>query len=186
MASVPSQNERFDRIFAEHRDSIWAYCARRLPRDDVFDAVADVFLVMWRRIDDVPCGDEARLWVYGVARNVVRNKQRADRRRRRLDRRVQSVHTVSCPGSDLEIVRRAEDGELLAAVAQLSPDERELLRLRTWEELSLAEIARIVGSSVRAVESRLARVRKKLGTILDNPAPNPRRAYTPDRPGGER
>ena len=61
MAQSPSYDTRFERLFTSHRDAVWAYCYRRLHRDDVSDAVAEVFLVVWRRIDQVPVGDEALL-----------------------------------------------------------------------------------------------------------------------------
>lgn len=66
----------------------------------------------------------------------------------------------------MQVVRRAEDRDLLAAVSQLKSQDQELLRLRTWDELSLTEIATVSGLSVRSVESRLARTRKKLAASL--------------------
>jgi RNA polymerase sigma-70 factor (ECF subfamily) len=145
---------------------VWWYCSRRLHRDEVADAVAEVFLVAWRKIDEAPDTDEALLWLYGVARNVVRNMRRSTRRRHRLQLKAASVGEPDSPGPEMLVVRRAEDRELLAAVARLGSLERELLRLRTWEELTLAEIAEVVGSSVRSVESRLARTRRKLAAML--------------------
>lgn len=184
----PSQNARFQRLFRSHRDAVWAYCYRRLHRDDVEDAVADVFLVAWRRIDQAPANDEALLWLYGVARNVVLNSRRSTARRQRLRVKVGALHQPDDPTPEVQVVRRAEDRGLLDAVARLDPLERELLRLRTWEELSLAEIALVVGMSTRSVESRLARVRKKLAALLRVPSSSPHHMLSP-RPveeGGER
>lgn len=175
-------------MFTSHRDAVWAYCYRRLPRDDAQDAVAEVFLVAWRRIDQAPDGDETLLWLYGVTRNVVRNFHRSSIRRQRLRVKVGAVHQPSDPTPELQVIRRAEDRELLAAVDRLKPLEQELLRLRTWEELSLDEIASVVGMSTRSVESRLARVRKKLGVLLHVPTSSPHQTLSP-RPveeGGER
>jgi RNA polymerase sigma-70 factor (ECF subfamily) len=152
---------------------MWAYCYRRLHRDDVPDAVAEVFLVAWRRIDQAPDDDEVLLWLYGVARNVVRNFNRSARRRLRLNSRLALVRQPHAPSPEIQVIQNAEDRELLAAVDRLRPLEQELLRLRTWEELSLAEIASIVGLSVRSVESRLARVRKKLAVSLGVPKKKP-------------
>ena len=77
---------------------------------------------------------------------------------------------------------RAEDRELLAAVDRLRPLDQELIRLRTWEELSHAEIAAALGLSPRSVESRLARIRKKLSGLLAVPARTPGRE-SPSRRG---
>ena len=182
----PSQEMRFQWLFVTHRDAVWSYCYRRVHRDDVADAVAEVFLVAWRRIDQAPSDAEALLWLYGVARNVVRNLTRSTQRRQRLGIRIGSLRQPEVPTPELQVVRRAEDRELLAAVARLKPLEQELLRLRTWEELSLAEIGAVVGLSSRSVESRLARIRKRLAVMLDVPTGN-RRVVRP-RPveeGGE-
>jgi DNA-directed RNA polymerase specialized sigma24 family protein len=46
--------QRFEEIYATHRDAVEAYVRRRIPVDFVEDVVADVFLVCLRRIDDVP------------------------------------------------------------------------------------------------------------------------------------
>jgi DNA-directed RNA polymerase specialized sigma24 family protein len=45
------------------------------------DAAADVFLSSWRRLDDLPDGDAARVWLYATARRVIANHQRSKRRR---------------------------------------------------------------------------------------------------------
>lgn len=174
-------------MFTSHREAVWVYCYRRLPRDDVQDAVAEVFLVAWRRIDQAPEGDETLPWLYGVARNVVRNFHRSSIRQQRLRVKVGAIHQPSDSTPEMQVIRRAGDRELLAAVDRLKPLEQELIRLRTWEDLSLDEIASVVGLSTRSVESRLARVRKKLGVLLHVPTSSPRQTMSP-RPveeGGE-
>ena len=182
MAQSPSYDTRFQRLFTSHRDAMWAYCYRRLHRNDVSDAVAEVFLVVWRKIDQVPVDDEALLWLYGVARKVVSNANRSTIRRQRLRTKVASLRQPDAPAPDVQVVRRAEDRELLAAVDRLRPLDQELIRLRTWEELSHAEIAAALGLSPRSVESRLARVRKKLSGLLAVPARTPGRE-SPSRRG---
>lgn len=91
MPADRSSDERFHVLFAEHHRQIHAFCLRRLAIDDANDAAADVFTVAWRRIDDVPDSDEALHWLYGVARNVVRNHQRGAIRGRRLIAKAGSV-----------------------------------------------------------------------------------------------
>lgn len=187
MDQSPSQDAKLQRLHASHRDAMWAYCYRRLHRDDVPDAVAEVFLVAWQRIDQAPDDGEALLWLYGVARNVVRSFNRSARRRLRLKSKLAFVRQPNSSTPEIQIIKSAENRELLAAVDRLKPLEQELLRLRTWEELSLAEIASIVGLSVRSVESRLARVRRKLAVSLGAPKKKPQTVSPrPVVKGGER
>jgi DNA-directed RNA polymerase specialized sigma24 family protein len=58
---------RFVEIYRRYSKQIQAYCARRTPGSQVADAVADTFLVAWRRIDQVPEGEATLPWLYGVA-----------------------------------------------------------------------------------------------------------------------
>ena len=76
--TVPSQDTQFQQMYLTHRDAIWAYCVRRVHRDDVEDAVAEVFIVAWRKHDKAPDGDEMLPWLYGVARNIVPASGRRD------------------------------------------------------------------------------------------------------------
>ena len=77
------------------------YCSRRLGVQEANDAAAEVFLVAWRKIDQVPIGADARMWLYGVARNVVRNASRSARRRERLA----AVFDVSAEAIDMRLSR---------------------------------------------------------------------------------
>jgi RNA polymerase sigma-70 factor (ECF subfamily) len=80
------RRRRFDALFREHVAGIASYCGwRSRTAGDGEDAVAEVFLIAWRRLDDVPDGSEARPWLYGVARRVLANQARADARRVRLN-----------------------------------------------------------------------------------------------------
>lgn len=84
MQTNPSADVRFRKIYDNSFEAMRSYCLRRVPVSDVNDVLSDLFLVVWRKIDQVPQGDEARLWLYGVARRVVLNNQRSRRRGNRL------------------------------------------------------------------------------------------------------
>ena len=80
---------RFTKLYREHGRAVLEYALRRVEaREDAADVVAETFLVVWRRIGEVPEGDGARLWLYGVARLTLANLHRAERRRTRLGRRL--------------------------------------------------------------------------------------------------
>ncbi len=166
MGRSPSAEADFRRIFDAHHEAVQRYCVRRLRSDDVNDAMAEIFLVMWRRLGAVPEGAEARLWLFGVARNVVRNLERQRHRSRRLASRAWALGDPVAVGPEAELIRRSEDQELIEAMAGLPAKERELLRLKAWEELSNDDIGHLVGISPRAVAMRYNRALKKLGRTL--------------------
>jgi len=162
----PSADGRFRMIYAANHEPIRSYCLRRVPLDDVNDVMADVFLAMWRRIDDVPSGEAAKLWLFGVARNCVANSQRTTRRSRRLRAKLAAVPLTFTSSPEAAIVRNESADEAIAALEQLKPLDQEIVQLRVWEELSSEEIAEVVGSTTTAVDMRLSRSRKRLNQIL--------------------
>ena len=154
--------ETCERLFADHHEAIRRYCRRRLDGDAAEDAAADVFVVAWRRIDDVPDGEGSLLWLYGVARNVVARSRRSSRRRSRLSAKVLSLGVAPAEPPETVVIRSEDERHLLEALWRLRPDDQEVLRLKAWEELSHAEIATVFGISVSAVDARASRAMKRL------------------------
>lgn len=153
----------YDATFADVR----RFCLRRLPVSDVNDAVSEVYLIAWRKIDQIPQGPEALPWLYGVARNVVRHVERANRRRRRLAVKATREPVGSVPDPEVVLVRRAEDEQLAEAIARLSVNDQEVIRLRSWEELTAPAIADVLGCSVSAAEKRIARAFQRLEKLVE-------------------
>jgi len=177
---------QFRHLYMTHRDAVWSYIVRRVGRNEVDDAVAEVFVVAWRKISEAPAIDEQLPWLYGIARNIVRNVIRSSNRRKRLWIKTAALPPTNSPASDIQVVRNSEDEELLVAVARLRANDQELLRLRTWEELTIRDIALVVGMTPKSVESRLVRIRKNLARTLAVPE-SPTRKVRPDlaNQGGE-
>ena len=157
---------RFRALFEAHHRELHAYCLRRLPVEDANEAASEIFLVAWRRAENVPADDTALLWLYGVARNVVRNWQRGGRRQLRLVARTGSMAEPGAEGPEVQIIRNEEHQEVLAAIASLRDDDQELVRLKIWEGLSNDAVGTILGISDRGVEARYTRAIKKLHKIL--------------------
>src|SRR5436190_21264833 len=84
-----ARRERFEALFREHYPDILAYAVRRLAdRSAAEEVAAEVFLVAWRRGEDVPAPPLP--WLYGVARKVIANSFRSRTRRARLLGRLAS------------------------------------------------------------------------------------------------
>lgn len=72
-------------MFGRTRTQILGYLLRRtVGPADAADLLGEVYLIAWRRREDVPAGDQARLWLYGVARRVLANHHRTQATQRRL------------------------------------------------------------------------------------------------------
>lgn len=174
---------RFRTLYEETYSLMRDYCLRRLDPEDAADATAEIFTVAWRRIESLPPGDQARLWLYGVARNVIAHQRRGHERRNRLSKRLRNSSLPSvAPAADVQVVRRIEDQMVLEALERMKPDDREVLRLKLWENLSHGEIGEVFGISAHAVDMRVKRATKRLGSLLTSSA---RSGHRPTTEGGE-
>jgi RNA polymerase sigma factor (sigma-70 family) len=155
---------RFEAVYTETYERILGYAVRRCDSpDDAADVVAETFAIAWQRVDTLPAGDEARLWLYGVARNVLANHHRRQVRHRHrsvtLDTDVADLYGFSPEGS-VELSAIAKEFRALAE------DDQELISLVAWEGLDHGQIAKVLGCSRNAVRIRLHRARKRLSKAL--------------------
>jgi DNA-directed RNA polymerase specialized sigma24 family protein len=75
------RERRFCRLYEANFRPVQAYAVNRLARsDDVADVVAEVFMVAWRRLADVPPPPHDRFWLYGTARRVIAKRYRSGSR----------------------------------------------------------------------------------------------------------
>ncbi|MGN6795097.1 MAG: RNA polymerase sigma factor [Streptosporangiaceae bacterium] len=167
---MDDHRRRFETIYAENFGPVLGYALRRTENaDDAADVVAETFLTAWRRLADVPPGDGSRLWLYGVARRVLANHHRGERRRSDLgDRLKRDLRTVQ-PNP----VHTGQTAAVAAAFRSLPPADRELLALVAWEDLDRAQIAAVLGCSRNAVRIRLHRARAKFGQAMAEQANRP-------------
>lgn len=158
--------ECFRRLFAENYRQVYVYCRRRADEETARECAAETFLVAWRRIETVPSGDRSLPWLYGVARRVLANRFRTQRRRRNLISRLGGLAVQSPPGPEAVVIRRVEDQEVVDALSELRPRDQELLRLAVWEELPHKEIGDILGCSAHAIDQRIRRAEDRLASEL--------------------
>ena len=146
-----------------HHGPVLGYVLRRTDSaEDAADVIGDVFLTAWRRLDDVPGGEPARLWLYGVARKVLANHHRGERRRSALTERLRADLAAAYRPPEFT----GELAQIAAAFRRLPEAERELLALSAWEGLGNGEIAVVLGCSRNAVRIRLFRARKRFAAEL--------------------
>ncbi|MCK2213541.1 RNA polymerase sigma factor [Actinomadura sp. ATCC 31491] len=153
--------------------AVASYVRRRAGSpDDIADVIAETFTTAWRRLSAVPQGEEARLWLYAVARRVLANHFRAEERRTALAARLREEAATwtapATPGGAAGDTTRdtAHRDTAHRAFLRLSEDDRELLSLVAWEGLSGPEIAKVLGCSRGAARLRLHRARKRLAREL--------------------
>ncbi|WP_346224604.1 RNA polymerase sigma factor [Microbispora maris] len=156
--------DRFEALYRACYPAVHRYALRRTESaDDVADVIAETFLAAWRRMDDVPDGDAALLWLYGAARRVLANHRRGQSRRSALAERLRDELAVR-QGAPAPLDHHAE--RIRAAFALLSPADREVLALSAWEGLTGPQIAAVLNCSSTAARLRLHKARKRLARLL--------------------
>lgn len=155
---MPGQGDRvqhFGAFYLAHRQPVMAYATRRVGPTDAEDVLAQVFMVAWRRLAEIPPAPGDRLWLFGVARRVVADHRRSTLRRSRLTERLANEALVVGTPPDFSSMRARVDD----ALSQMSPVEREVFGLVLTEEMSHKEAAAVLGCSPNAVELRYRRAR---------------------------
>ena len=121
------------------------------------DAVQDAFLAFWQKAPVDLASPEA--WLTRVLVNNCRSRLRAPWRRRN----VPLWDTLPAPGP--------EERRELEELGQLCPEDRAVIHLFYYENLSTAEIARLLGRREGTVRSRLSRARGRLRRLLEGEEP---------------
>lgn len=180
MKTDSAREARFTELFTAHYAALVRYAVRRVGPDAAHEVVAETFLVAWRRLDQVP--DHALPWLYATGRRVVANELRRRGRALRLGERA-AAEPRAAPGDPGETV--PERLRVRAALEGLSELDQEVLRLAEWEQLSPADVARVLGCSSSAYTVRLHRARRRLAARLTEPADSSDLLNAPPRPTGE-
>jgi RNA polymerase sigma factor (sigma-70 family) len=154
--------ERFAAVFDRHFAAVHRYLARRVGRELADDLASQCFTVAFeRRASFDPRYGGARPWLYGIATNLLRHHWRAEQRA--LDTVAQlSRERTDHDGAGV----RGADPDLARALGRLEPDQRDVLLLYAWEELTYGEISDALGVAVGTVRSRLARARARVRAEL--------------------
>src|SRR5262249_1150948 len=125
--------ERFQALYAEHHARVYAYAVSRVGRQLADEVVSEVFLVVWRRLADVPA--PALPWLLTVARNTACNQFRGSARQRSIGAELRAwVSEAELSEPDVaEAV--AERICVLTALATLPEADPGLLTLVAWHGL---------------------------------------------------
>jgi len=166
MSANRAKTARMDAIYAQHFDAVAAYCVRRLPMPSANDAIAETFLTAWRRLDQVPPGEGTLPYLYRIAGNKVAHQRRGFARQSKLRARLATIAPDPRPGPEMQVLDHAAHREVIDALDTLSDADREIIQLRAWEELTVPQIADVLGISAAAAGKRIERALGRLKRTL--------------------
>lgn len=162
----------FEELVHETRDDLLAYAMRRAASpEDAADVLSETYLIAWRKLEQVPPGDSARLWLFGVAANVLR---RGAQRQRSSQALIERLASEPQDDAQTESVGREDRTvrALRAGLASLPARDREILTLTAWEGLTPKQIGAVTGIPTNIVRARLHRARARLKRRLTDTRPS--------------
>jgi RNA polymerase sigma-70 factor (ECF subfamily) len=160
--------EAFQQLFRAHRDDVTRLAQRMLGRGtDLEDIVQEVFLQVHRSIRDFRHGARFSTWLYRVTVNVVLMHRRAAKSRPVFGEAPESLAAVDHrPFADEQVEQRRRVQAFHRLLDRLSEKKRVVFVLHELEGLAPGEIAKIVGSPVLTVRTRLFYARRELLAML--------------------
>jgi RNA polymerase sigma-70 factor (ECF subfamily) len=169
VAGIAGGSERaFEEFLTRHIDAIHGYTQRLTgSRDDADELTQETFLRVWQRAGSYQPGRvRVTTWLHTIAHHLC-----VDRWRRPAVEAADDADLLPdpAPGPAGELERARLAARLDQALARLPLDQKAALLLAEVRGLSLREVAAVLGGTVDAAESRLARARRALRSVLDAP-----------------
>jgi RNA polymerase sigma-70 factor (ECF subfamily) len=160
----------FETVFREHFDPVYRFIARRVGTSLAEDLAAEAFAIAYRRRATYsPARGSVRSWLYGIATNVVRGHWRDEQQLLELDAHA-APDAPGAPGFDdaanERLITASLAPRIAGALAALNQQQRDVLLLHAWADLSHEEIAAALGIANGTARSRLSRARAALRAQL--------------------
>jgi RNA polymerase sigma-70 factor (ECF subfamily) len=163
----------FEDAFRANFDPVYRFIARRVGADLADDLAAEVFATAYRRRASYqPALGSLRSWLYGIATNLLRAHWRTEQQLLDLDARLASASQwlpeplQFADAANERLIASTIAPVIAGALAALNRDQREVLLLHAWAELSHDEIAAALGIAPGTARSRLSRARAALRAQL--------------------
>ncbi len=171
----------FNELVVTYERRVFALVYRMLGRrDEAEDLAQEVFVQVFKAIDQFRGDAKLSTWIYRIAVNLCKNRTKYLSRRHAsdqddVDAMAERVPLTAAKGVSVGDVSRPDELvegmqiELVVkrAIAQIEPDFREVLILRDVEDLSYEEIAAITGLPDGTVKSRIHRARAQLRALVE-------------------
>lgn len=165
----------FVALYNRYKGPVFAFCAKMLlDREAAADALQETFVRVYENRERLARPGSFKAWLFTIARNQCLNQLRRRERQTALPEHPLPAHSET-PFSNL--LKSEQVALVNDYLGRLSPEYREVLVLREYQNLSYEEIAAVTRNTVSSVKSRLFKARRKLGTFL-RPVLDPERATT--------
>ena len=167
MSDVDIHADAFDAIFQAHFRSIHRFLSRRVGSALADDLAAETFAAAYRgRASFDSTRGAVRSWLFGIATNLLRAHWRQEQHLLTLEARIGTARDRPAPDPSEVVLSSLIAPRLAAALATLNSDQRDVLLLHAWAQLTSEEIASALDVPAGTIRSRLSRARADLRAAL--------------------
>ena len=158
----------FERVFDRHHAAIHRFLRARAGLELADDLASETFTIAFRRRAAYDGSwPDARPWLYGIAINLLRAHRQREVRRLRAYARTPAERESSLVEFESHVEAFHQNGRISQALLGLSAQDRDLILLFAWADLSYEQLSMALEIPVGTVRSRLSRVRGLLRDQLD-------------------
>ena len=158
----------FDALYETHVDSVWRLLQRfGVPEASLDDATQEVFVVAFRRLPEFRGQSSLKTWLLGIAVRIAKDVRRQRARKGGLEPLDQQRHLAAVGQPDETAMQRQALAQALALLDQLDEDQRTVLVLADFEELTAPEIAQATGVNLNTIYTRLRAARLRFNALLE-------------------
>ncbi|MFJ8959161.1 RNA polymerase sigma factor [Lentzea sp. NPDC102401] len=162
----PLDGDAWVELYDRHARDLHRYLALRVDAAIADDLVSEAFLIAWERRESFdPARASVKAWLFGIGTNLLRQHVRSEGRRLRAWARDHGRRGVTDRVDDRTaavVDAKSLLSDLGETLADLRPEERDVLLMVAWADLSAAEVAEVTETPVATVRTRLFRARAKL------------------------
>jgi RNA polymerase sigma-70 factor (ECF subfamily) len=171
-------NDAFEILVNRHQTSVLNLIYRFIgDRTQAKDLAQEVFIRVWQAAKTYKPEAKFTTWIYRIVTNVCFNELKSARRRKWFsfhrsdedgENTIEETLSDGAPSAEDLLLEKERSRQISDALQSLPDNQRMALVLKRYDDLSYAEIAKIIGCSVSAVESMLVRAKRTLQEKLKN------------------
>lgn len=156
-----------ERLVQTHQAEVYRLALSILDdADEADDATQEVFVAALRALDSFRAAASLKTWLFSITINVCRNRLGRAKSRGRLQQILKNLFSQEQAHPEKEAVQNESDAALRQAIQTLDDKHRIPIILRYYHDLSVADIAEILGIPSGTVHSRLNHAREQLRALL--------------------
>lgn len=181
--AVAGDGRAFAAIVSRHKGPLFRFIRRYVGNDDdAYDLLQQAYVSAWSSLSRYDPERSLRTWLHAIALNKCRDHARKIKVRRLFFGAGSTVEVVNVadpqPNAEHLLIRDEREHALASAIVELPRQLKEPLLLTVFGEMTQAEAGRQLGITAKAVETRVARARRRLAELLEQSVTRPEDSKT--------